>query len=229
MTNKRILRDIAEIIKYPLDEQGIFYKYEDDNIKRGSVLIIGQEGTPYQYGYYMFDVLFPDDYPLSPPTVTFCTNDPYSRTRFNPNLYRNGKVCLSVLNTWRGEGWTSCITLKSVLLSVASILNNNPLQNEPFITNVNTECELYNRAIEYKNIEISIYYFLKNREKFKHYNYFKDVVNHKFRENYDNIIKIIDENIDNNEPSIFIKIYNMLTYIDYKLIKRNILNLQIEI
>ena len=33
--------------------------------------------------------------------LTYLTND--GNTRFHPNLYRNGKVCLSVLNTWRGK------------------------------------------------------------------------------------------------------------------------------
>ena len=28
------------------------------------------------------------------------------QVRFNPNLYSDGKVCLSLLGTWHGEGWT---------------------------------------------------------------------------------------------------------------------------
>ena len=39
---------------------------------------------------------FPDDYPHNPPHVTLLTTD-CGRVRFNPNLYSNGKVCLSNL------------------------------------------------------------------------------------------------------------------------------------
>ena len=49
-------------------------------------------------------------------TLNYLTND--GKTRFNPNLYRNGKVCISLLNTWKGEQWTSCQTIESILLSL---------------------------------------------------------------------------------------------------------------
>ena len=42
--------------------------------------------------------------------------------RFNPNLYSNGKVCLSLLGTWRGgsamEEWNSSSSLLQVLVSI---------------------------------------------------------------------------------------------------------------
>ena len=80
----------------------------------------------------MFEFNFPTNYPMSPPKLNYLTND--GSTRFHPNLYRNGKVCLSVLNTWRGEGWTSCQTIRSVLLILVTLFHNKPLLNEPGIT-----------------------------------------------------------------------------------------------
>ena len=56
------------------------------------------------------------------------------RTRFNPNIYRDGKVCLSILGTWRGEpgeNWSSAQGLESVLLSIQSLMSPNPYENEP--------------------------------------------------------------------------------------------------
>ena len=61
-------------------------------------MIVGPEGTPYQHGFYFFDVQFSDTYPMKPPYVSFKTGD--GRVRFNPNLYVEGKVCLSILGTW---------------------------------------------------------------------------------------------------------------------------------
>jgi len=46
----------------------------------------------------------------------------------NPNLYSDGKVCLSLLGTWHGEGWTppsassSGSTLLQVLAPIQSII-----------------------------------------------------------------------------------------------------------
>ena len=52
---------------------------------------------------------------------------------FNPNLYANGKVCLSLLGTWDGPGWVKGeSTLLQVLVSIQSlILVAEPLYNEP--------------------------------------------------------------------------------------------------
>jgi len=56
--------------------------------------------------------------------------------RLNPNLYESGKVCLSLLNTWWGNGcekWgKSNSTLLQVLVSIQGlVLNDKPYFNEP--------------------------------------------------------------------------------------------------
>ena len=56
--------------------------------------------------------------------------------RINPNLYDNGKVCLSLLGTWSGRGcekWNPAqSTMLQVLVSIqALILNDKPYYNEP--------------------------------------------------------------------------------------------------
>lgn len=54
----------------------------------------------------------------------------------NPNLYESGKVCLSLLNTWWGNGcekWgKSNSTMLQVLVSIQGlVLNDKPYFNEP--------------------------------------------------------------------------------------------------
>ncbi|GAU33715.1 hypothetical protein TSUD_52480 [Trifolium subterraneum] len=95
-------------------------------------VIIGAEGTPYQDGLFFFDVLFPSGYPNVPPKVRYRAGG----LRVNPNLYANGKVCLSLLNTWSGrkkEKWTPGVsTMLQVLVSIQGlILNAKPYFNEP--------------------------------------------------------------------------------------------------
>jgi ubiquitin-conjugating enzyme E2 Z len=48
-----------------------------------------------------FEIKMPKDYPIKSPQVRAITTNG-GRTRFNPNIYAEGKVCLSILGTWRG-------------------------------------------------------------------------------------------------------------------------------
>ena len=154
---KRIAKDVKYILnnEHSLSLENIYYKHDEENVMKGYALIIGQKNTPYGYGYYFFEFNFPDNYPFSPPVVRYLTND--GTMRFNPNLYTNGKVCLSLLNTWSGESWTSCQTINSILLTLSIVLCENPLLNEPGVEETNNDAiEKYNYLVTYKNIEFSI-------------------------------------------------------------------------
>ena len=151
---KRLLRDVSRLIKNPLTDNGIFYAHDTDNMLKGYALIFGPSDSLYRHGSYMFEFTFPTEYPFVPPKVIYMTND--GRTRFNPNLYRNGKVCISLLNTWKGEQWTSCQTVESILLSLVALLHNEPLLNEPGIKKTHRDFKAYNSIIQYKNYETAI-------------------------------------------------------------------------
>lgn len=66
----------------------IFYKIH--------ALVTGPFDTPYEGGLFQFLIRFPPNYPFAPPRVKFLTTGG-GLVRFNPNLYQNGKVCLSIL------------------------------------------------------------------------------------------------------------------------------------
>ena len=151
---KRLLKDVVDITKNPLHTHGIHYFHNESNFNMGSAIIFGPKDSIYENGVYFFEFKFPEDYPFSPPTVTFLTND--GVTRFNPNLYRNGKVCLSILNTWRGEQWTSCQNIRSVLLTLITLFHNKPLLNEPGIKETHRDFNNYNKIIRYRNYETAI-------------------------------------------------------------------------
>lgn len=215
---KRIILDIRDITKSPIDN--IFYFPNEDNICKGTALIIGPKDTPYQYGFYIFDFTFPDSYPHGPPVVKYRTND--GNTRFNPNFYRNGKVCLSILNTWDGEPWSSCQSLRSILITLQITMNEKPLLNEPGVHEIYhaSRVEQYNDIIEFKNIETSILYIMKCVENPESpYHCFNDIVKEKFRENYDAIMQFVE----NKRNNVFqtrttyerATIYKMTGLIDY--------------
>jgi len=210
---QRLAKDVKYIKNNPLTN--IYYKHDEENILFGYALIIGKEGTPYEYGYYLFKFEFPENYPFQPPNVKFLTND--GVIRFNPNLYTNGLICLSILNTWKGDGWTSCQTIHSILLVLSSILNEKPLLNEPGVCEYNINIEMYNTLIFYKNIEFAI---LKQFEIIMDF-IEKENILYKFKlEIYDNFIKNKLKIYDNIKKIKLNKIYdnNEVNFFMYKMI-----------
>jgi len=157
-TLRRIVSDIKDLQKNPLSAHGIYYEHDETDVLKGRALIIGPADTPYADGFYLFRFQFPPNYPHAPPKVEFCTGD--GHTRFNPNLYRTGKVCLSILNTWKGEPWSGCQTISSVLLAICTVLNAEPLLNEPGVLKTHRDYETYNEIIKYKNIEVAMFAML---------------------------------------------------------------------
>ena len=218
-TIKRLARDVKEIMKNPLEENGIYYMHSDSDMLRGQALIIGPTDTPYAYGYYYFDIVFPTNYPQSPPVFTYDTND--GMTRFNPNLYKNGKVCISVLNTWRGDQWSPCQTISSILLSVCTVLNDKPLLNEPGIKESDPDFLNYNKIITYKNFSVGIVEMLESKYIKGKYPALFDVSHQLFLKNYEEIKKLLDTHQDSGINVITTRIYGMQTMVDYKKIKES--------
>jgi ubiquitin-conjugating enzyme E2 Z len=183
-TIKRLLKDVKHIIQNPLIDNGIYYCHDDTDMLKGYALIIGPEDTPYFGGNYFFEFKYPIDYPHTPPKVTYCTNG--EEIRFNPNLYKCGKVCVSILNTWSGDQWTSCQTISTVLLTLCSLLCKSPLLNEPGVNNTHHEIEKYSQIIEYSNLNIAVCQIVSKKEGYKpFFNLFYPYVKEHFLKNYD--------------------------------------------
>lgn len=118
-------------------------------------LIVGPEDTPYAGGFFAFRIALPHDYPAQPPKVKLLTTGS-GTVRFNPNLYMNGKVCLSILGTWSGPGWSSSQGLASVLLSIQSLLNAHPASNEPGFRATSKSTEAYEAVIAHETLRVAV-------------------------------------------------------------------------
>ncbi|XP_065205965.1 baculoviral IAP repeat-containing protein 6-like [Planococcus citri] len=134
---KRLAQETSTIsTSLPLSYSStVFVRCDTDRLDVMKVLIIGPAETPYANGCFEFDVYFPPSYPNVPMLINLRTTGRGS-VRFNPNLYNDGKVCLSVLNTWTGrpeEKWNSqTSSFLQVLVSIQSlILVPDPYFNEP--------------------------------------------------------------------------------------------------
>ncbi|XP_011654074.1 probable ubiquitin-conjugating enzyme E2 25 isoform X1 [Cucumis sativus] len=125
------IQDDWKILQNDLPET-IFVRVYESRMDLMRAVIIGAQGTPYHDGLFFFDIFFPPRYPDLPPQVYYHSKG----LRLNPNLYNCGKVCLSLLNTWRGNGnenWVPGMsTMLQVLVSIQGlILNTKPYFNEP--------------------------------------------------------------------------------------------------
>jgi ubiquitin-conjugating enzyme E2 G2 len=85
----------------------------------------GPEGTPFEDGIFVAHLSFPNDYPLSPPTMRFVSE------LFHPNIYSDGRVCISILHPpgedpmgyeSSSERWSPVQSIEKILISVVSML-----------------------------------------------------------------------------------------------------------
>ena len=130
---KRLASELADLpASLPLSQSAsVFVCVGESDITRWRVAITGPEGTPYAFGAWVFDLYFPGTYPSVPPKVKNLTTGGGS-VRFNPNLYNDGKVCLSLLGTWAGPGWDPAMSSAlQVLVSIQSqVMTALPWFNE---------------------------------------------------------------------------------------------------
>lgn len=119
-----------ELLKTSLPP-GVWVRLYEDRIDLLSVMIAGAESTPYEDGVFLFDILLGNEYPSKPPMCHYIS---YCIDRLNPNLYEDGKVCISLLGTWTGRGsevWTIDSTLLQLIISIQGlILVAEPYFNE---------------------------------------------------------------------------------------------------
>ena len=188
----------------------IFVRVDKDNMDYMKAIIFGSEGTPYSSGAFLFDIYFGDNYPNSPPNVVI-TSTGNGSVRFNPNLYSTGKVCLSLLGTWRGsagENWDPKISsIYQVLLSIQSIIMSDLVYfNEPghegqLGTSEGEQLnEGYSNIVRYNNIRVCMIDMIKNPP-----NGFEDVIKIHFYLKKERILKEVDSWIEKakNKPYKF--------------------------
>ena len=121
---KKQLKDLNKNSDLPFNvgliDENDFYKW--------SVLFTGPEDTIYEGGFFKAILSFPIDFPQNPPEMRFITE------MFHPNIYKDGKVCISILHSHgvdvfnsqekAEERWRPSLGVEQILLSVISMLND---------------------------------------------------------------------------------------------------------
>ena len=231
---KRIVsKDMKSIQKNNLHENGIFIEFNENDVTQAVAMIIAPEDSVYENGIFFFVIKFPHNYPFSPPKVSYVSR---GSMRIHPNLYTGGaqdkylgKVCISLLNTWAGPQWTSIMDISSILLSIQSLMDLNPLENEPGFAGKQTDIhELYKQAVEYETMRTLV---LRNvfdiPEEFM---CFQEVIYENYKKNRDRIVEFIKGKIKSgdNRP-ICISVYRINTKLSYGILLSKLKELETKI
>ena len=152
---------------------------------------------------FLINLIPGDRYPYDPPKGTFMS--PVSNLRVHPNLYCEGKICLSILGTWAGPKWSSVLNLSNIIMSIQSILCDNPITNEPGCENHTKKSKIsttYNLVVKYTVLKM-VLNFINN--KYKISDVLKDKVKQYIKNNIEKYNKLFNEikelgiiNTDNN-------------------------------
>lgn len=131
--NKRFYKEIYNLIKQQQSNINNDYivDLDEDDTNCVRVIIKAPYDSVYRHKFIRLNMTIPENYPHSPPKVTFIN---YDGIRVHPNMYEDGRCCASILNTWgdcKYEKWTSSMGIESIIQTFYSFLDNNPYTHEP--------------------------------------------------------------------------------------------------
>lgn len=170
---KRLMSEIKQMSNFlpTYYTNSIFVRYDENHMNLMKSVIMGADDTPYAHGAFLYDISFESDYPEKPPKVNLMTTG-NGTIRFNPNLYNNGYVCLSLLGTWSGaanEMWSNKSNLLQVLISIQSlVMIEGIIYNEPSYYNGRKSKTYqnmdngYTNIVKYGNVKYAMNEQLKN-------------------------------------------------------------------
>jgi len=146
---KRLQSELKQISKDPNYFFSVFPS--ENNFYKWDVLLIGPPDTIFEGALIKAVLLFPEEYPNRPPQFKFITN------LYHPNVYPDGKVCISILNEGKdefeyesiSERWNPSHSVDSVLMSILSML---PAPNFESPANVDASKLWRENFNEYKKI-----------------------------------------------------------------------------
>ena len=164
----RLAQEMADLSNsLPNDHtNAIFVRVDRTRVDVMRAIICGAANTPYAHGWFEFDLYFDSRYPQTPPKCKLVTTGG-GAVRFNPNLYADGKVWLSLLGTWRGsatENWDAKFsTILQVLMSIQAIImseevyyNEPGYEHEAGTTEGEAKNEAYSNIVRYCNIQYAM-------------------------------------------------------------------------
>ena len=113
---KRLTKELTSLQSEKNKIPGIIIDNPSD-IMTWNATILGPSDSPYENGIFKMLIRFNDEYPVKAPSVKCLT------PMFHPNFYRDGKICVDILQA----EWTPSQNVRTILLSIMSLLTDpNP-------------------------------------------------------------------------------------------------------
>ena len=111
-----------ELEKFRADAVGEELEVTVVDPSQWNVRITGAAGTLYAGEVFILKVHFTNEYPMESPIVFFQPPSP-----IHEHIYSNGHICLNIL----GSDWSPALTVKSVCLSILSMLSSASVKIRP--------------------------------------------------------------------------------------------------
>ena len=148
---RRLMKE-HKILSTSLPE-GVYARTWQSRLDLLRVLIVGPLDTPYELAPFIIDFYFDSSFPRTPPHAHFHSWT-YGVGKINPNLYEEGKICLSLLGTWPGkspdENWSDKASVLQILVSLMGlVLVKNPFYNEAGFEDFASEGSSRPEAVQY--------------------------------------------------------------------------------
>jgi ubiquitin-conjugating enzyme E2 G1 len=125
---RHVMARFREYNKDPID--GFFCEPSDDVLK-WKFTLLGPHNTPFEGEVLKGTITFPTNFPNVPPVIQFTSQI------YHPNIYIDGKVCMSILHDTREENfydrpeekWLPVHTIQSLVLSMLLIIQEPNLES----------------------------------------------------------------------------------------------------
>lgn len=112
---KRITNELTNFKKEKVEG---FDLIDTENLWLWKGILYGPPDSPYEKGKFPFQITFDDDYPKKAPSIKFL--EPI----FHPNIYRDGKICIDILQP---HEWSPVQSVRTIMLSLRSLfMDPNP-------------------------------------------------------------------------------------------------------
>jgi ubiquitin-protein ligase len=129
LSGRILVKQLENYNKDPIDN--VIIEQDQSNMFKLNFIITGPEGTPWDSHIMLGKIDIPNDYPMSPPKIKFT-----SRT-YHPNIYNDGKVCLSILNLnqdetgyfRKSELWSPVLDFRCVFLCIMNLFHEPNLES----------------------------------------------------------------------------------------------------
>lgn len=89
-----------------------------DNLYEWHVIISGPPESVYEGFKYKISIVFPEQFPFKPPTMTFITPIYHANVMLGDEIGKNGTICWNTLK----EDWSPALQMPKVLMTLQQLM-----------------------------------------------------------------------------------------------------------